>query len=126
MQPALRAALYGLKPTVNTTDLRGSRAEGSKLSSVGGLARTPKDLADLTSVILPGTNFDPFLKGSWEGIKIAVVDPVIWHYPDSVCEVNPNFDKQSVCAGTSSSRCIITNQNTRDKKWNKLLKKLFL
>lgn len=96
VQPVLRAALYGLKPTVGSTDLRGSQAEGSVLISIGGLAKTPQDLADLTSVLMPGTNFDSFLTESWEGIGIACLDSVKWHYPDSVSEVNKDFDNQSV------------------------------
>lgn len=102
IQPALRAAVYGLKPTVGATDLKGAQAEGSRLTSLGGLAKTTKDLADLTSAVMPGTNFDSFLKGSWEGIRIAYLDPIEWHYPESVSEVNDDFDKQSVCEIISS------------------------
>lgn len=97
IQPALRAAVYGLKPTVGATDLKGAEAEQSRLSSLGGFAKTTKDLADLTSTIMSGPSFDSFLKGSWKGIRIAYLDPIKWHYPESVSEVNDDFDKQSVC-----------------------------
>jgi Asp-tRNA(Asn)/Glu-tRNA(Gln) amidotransferase A subunit family amidase len=114
VQPALRAALYCLKPTVGTTDLRGSQAEGSKVTSLGRLARTTKDLADLTSVLLPGRTFDSFQTGSWKGIKIAVVDPVAWHYPDSVSERNSDFDRQSVCIATLSHKLVLTTSARRN------------
>ncbi len=92
----MRCALYGFKPTAGATDLRGSQAEGSKMTGIGPIARTTRDLADVTAAIVPGTDFDSSITGSWEGIRIAVLDPIVWHYPDGISDPNPDFDKQSV------------------------------
>jgi len=97
VQPALRAALYSLKPTPGHVDLmKGSQAEGSLMTGIGGLARSAQDLADLTSAVLPGTDFGADLTTSWEGFGIANLNFDEWHYPDSVSEVVPDYDKQSV------------------------------
>ncbi|KAF2111040.1 amidase signature domain-containing protein [Lophiotrema nucula] len=95
VQPALRVGLYSLKPTPLSHDLRGSQAEGSLNTRVSPLARTAKDVADLTAVLLGRQDYDSSLTGTWDGIRIAYLNADKWHYPEGISESNEKFDTQS-------------------------------
>lgn len=96
VQPAMRVGLYSLKPTPLSHDLRGSQAEGSLMTGVGPLARTAKDIADFTAVLLGKSDYDSSLTGSWNGIRIAYLNSDKWHYPEGISEHNESFNAQSV------------------------------
>lgn len=94
MQPSTRAALYGLKCTLGTTDLTGIQAGAKAFSSLGGMAKSVKDLAELLKLI-QGTDYSSFLTNSWEGIRIGVVDPDLWQPADFVVEPNEEYRAQT-------------------------------
>lgn len=94
VQPSTRAALYGLKCTLGTTDLTGIQAGAKAFSSLGGMAKSVKDLAELLKLI-QGTDYSSFLTNSWEGIRIGVVDPDLWQPADFVVEPNEEYRAQT-------------------------------
>jgi len=90
VQPSTRAALYGLKCTLGTTDLTGIQAGAKAFSSLGGMAKSVKERAQLLKLI-QGTDYSSFLTNSWEVIRIGVVDPDPWQPADFVVELNEKY-----------------------------------
>ena len=45
---------------------------------LGVLAKSPRDVANLFSVLQEGKNFSASLKSSWQGLRVGVVDPAKW------------------------------------------------
>lgn len=65
------------------------------LDSVGGMARSPEDLALITEVItkssaLPPAGYVRVMTGKWDGIHLGLLDESLWRLPDFLCE--PNSD----------------------------------
>ena len=75
VQPATRAALYAMKATPGSVNLEGIQPISPAFDSIGGLAKSPKDLADLMSILQPGKHYSFSPKASWDGIRVGVVDP---------------------------------------------------
>lgn len=71
-QPANRAALFGIKVTVGRASIEGTAPWSALTDSVGGMAKSAQDLADLVDVIL-GTNTTSTLNTSWQGQTIGFV-----------------------------------------------------
>jgi amidase len=89
VQPANRAALYGLKATVGLISTEGTAPWSSLTDSIGGMARTPADLAALMSILLNDTDFTSSLAGSWEGQRVGFVDPTLWSFVPFICDPDP-------------------------------------
>ncbi len=96
VQPASRAALYGLKASLGWTNTAGVLPGGSSFDCLGGLAKTPLDLANLMSVLMGGRDFSNSLKSSWFGVNVGFVDATLWESPVQVCEPDEEFRKQLV------------------------------
>ncbi|KAF2469965.1 amidase signature enzyme [Lindgomyces ingoldianus] len=94
VQPATRAALYGLKATLGSAPTWGSQPITPIFDSIGGMAKTPSDLANLMEV-LQEKRYAEFLTKSWEGLKIGFVDPALWQPAPFVVEPVPEFTAQS-------------------------------
>ncbi|KAJ3575180.1 hypothetical protein NPX13_g4124 [Xylaria arbuscula] len=92
--PGVRAALYSIKETVGDVNMVGTQSGGAAFDSAGPLAKSVEDCADVMDILLPGRDFQKYLKRSWHGIKIAYLDYDVWQFPDSVCEKTPAFDEQ--------------------------------
>jgi len=92
VQPAARAALYALKPTVGATDLEGTFAVSEDFDSLGAMAKSASDLAILTEMLLnekartelPSDGYLSFMQTDFEGLKIGFVDPEEWHWPEAL------------------------------------------
>lgn len=95
VQPATRAALYGLKASHGATDTSGVQPGAISFDCLGGFAKTPTDLADLMSVIM-NKDFSASMKSSWDGISVGFVDATLWKFPDGIIEPNPEFREQLV------------------------------
>ncbi|KAM7188507.1 amidase signature enzyme [Naviculisporaceae sp. PSN 640] len=98
VSPASRAALYAIKPTNGLVSMGGVIPVAESLDCVGGMARSPLDLALLTQIILksplpPGESFVEAMTGKWDGIRLGFVDETIWQLPEVLCE--PNEDALS-------------------------------
>ncbi|GAM40193.1 hypothetical protein TCE0_038f12344 [Talaromyces pinophilus] len=91
--PASRASLYALKPTVGTIPIDGVVPIAKSLDSVGGMARSPEDLALVTEVITNYSALQPAgyligMTGKWDGIRLGFLDESLWKLPDFLCEFN--------------------------------------
>lgn len=69
------------------------------LDSVGGMAKSVVDLADLTQIIqgdddLISGNYRRFLTGNFKGLKIGFLDPSIWKFPKEACKTTPEIVDQ--------------------------------
>ena len=96
VQPATRAALYGMKATPGSVDTVGIQPISAAFDSVGGLAKTPEDLANVMSILQVQKEYSPYLIGSWKGLRVGFVDPNLWQPADFVVEPNEAFHQQSV------------------------------
>lgn len=96
VQAATRAALYALKPSVGTVPLDGTMPVSTYFDILGGMARTPQDLADITGIVMGGKGFSKSLKGSWKGLSIGFVDPDLWQPAPFVVETQEDFRLQTV------------------------------
>lgn len=77
--PASRASLYAMKPTVGTIPMDGVIPVAKSLDSVGGMARSPQDLALITEVItkssdLPPSGYSELMTGNWDNIRLGFLD----------------------------------------------------
>ena len=96
VQPATRAALYGMKATPGSVDSAGIQPISPEFDSVGGLAKTPRDLANIMGILLRRTFDSSHLEGSWKGLGVGFVDPSLWQPAEFVVEPNESFRKQTV------------------------------
>ena len=96
VQPATRAALYGMKATPGSVDTVGIQSISPAFDSVGGLAKTPEDLVNVMSILQERKEYTSYLKGSWEGLRVGFVDPNLWQPAKFVVEPNEGFREQTV------------------------------
>ena len=96
VQPATRAALYGMKATPGSVNTAGIQPISPAFDSVGGLAKTTEDLANIMGILLGRTDDAWDLKGSWKGLRVGFVDPSLWQPAEFVVEPNESFRKQTV------------------------------
>ena len=101
VQPACRAALYGMKATPGTIPGAGAFPTSRAFDSHGGMAKTPDDLADIMGLLMKGKDYNSSLKSSWYGIGIGFVDPTLWQPASFVVEDNEEFRVQTVRYTTS-------------------------
>ncbi|KAL6719943.1 hypothetical protein ACLMJK_001864 [Lecanora helva] len=94
VQPASRAALYGLKASHGATKLAGVLPGAHSFDCLGGFAKTSADLASLMTVLLEERDLSTSLSNSWEGINVGFVETSLWKFPPQVCEPNENFREQ--------------------------------
>jgi len=94
VQPATRAAAYGLKMTLGSVPTNGSQPITPVFDCVGAMAKSPYDLAVLAGV-LQGEDYRAFLTGSWEGLRVGFVDPALWQPASFIVEPREDFRKQS-------------------------------
>ncbi len=110
VQPATRAALYGMKATPGSVKTAGIQPISPAFDSVGGLAKTPEDLANIMRILLERTDCPSYLEGSWKDLRVGFVDPSLWQPADFVVEPNESFRKQTV-RFVPNSRQFCANQN---------------
>jgi amidase len=80
--PASKAGVYGMKPTWGSVSTAGAFRISRSFDGIGGMAKTPVDLASLIETILlpeawakvPADGYESFMTGSWEGLRIGVVE----------------------------------------------------
>ncbi|UPK98419.1 hypothetical protein LCI18_009354 [Fusarium solani-melongenae] len=84
--PASRAALYALKCTPQTISTDGIFQVVPTFETVGGMAKSVRDLADITNVILQAAkeprSIDVQFRSDWQGICLGFVDPPKFKLPD--------------------------------------------
>lgn len=95
-QPAGRASLYAMKLTVGSINMQGTLPHSPITDSMGGLTKTAEDLAVLTAIIT-GRDQSEHLTGSWEGQRIAFVNPELWELSPVVCNRDEAILEKQVC-----------------------------
>lgn len=85
--PANRAALYALKPTVGSVPTDGIFTLSKTFDSVGGMAKSAKDLVALTDALMLPTRNETGthttsscfrIKEDWGTLRIGFTEPSIW------------------------------------------------
>lgn len=84
-----------MKGTLGSSPTWGSQPITDVFDSIGGMAKSPKDLAHLIGV-LQSKDFTTSLSTSWEGLKVGFVDPKLWQPATFVVEPVEEFTEQSV------------------------------
>lgn len=93
VQPANRAALYGLKATLGLLPTEGTAPWSSLTDSMGGMAKSPEDQANLMNA-LTNTDYSRNLTKSWAGLHVGFVDPKLWSFSPVICNPDEVFIKQ--------------------------------
>lgn len=101
--PGNRAALYTIKPTIGIISQQGIVPVSHTCDSVGPMTKSVLDLAHLMDVIVdptktsvPQGGFASAMKGSWADIRVGVLDPAEWNYPDFVTKPYEGTTEQMV------------------------------
>jgi amidase len=91
VNPATRAALYTIKPTVGIVPGKGIMPISTHFDTAGPLAKSVKDVADLLTLLVdptktkvPNGGYVSMLGGEWKDIKVGTLDPEFWNMPDFV------------------------------------------
>ena len=126
VQPATRAALYGMKATPGSVETAGIQPISPAFDSVGGMAKSLEDLANIMGILLRRTDYPSYLNGSWKGLRVGFVDPNLWQPADFVVEPNEGFREQTVhktshseqvCANYKPVRCHERSCNEDSRGW---------
>ncbi|OAA80786.1 Amidase signature domain protein [Akanthomyces lecanii RCEF 1005] len=123
-QPAARASLYALKPTVGSTELGGIFAVSAEFDCVGAMAKSSHDLAMLSELSLkprareklPEDGYLSFSKSTFEGLNIGFVDPEIWRWPETFQPQHGNSleELESLLAsGYTEARDLVTRYQAK-------------
>lgn len=107
VQPSSRQALYSLKPTRGLVTGEGCWRVSKNLDTPGAMARSTRDLAAATEILLepfvrealPPGGYGPFLTGSFKGLTIGFVDPSEWRFPPDLWVPSEEAKEQQVCVG---------------------------
>ena len=95
VQPASRAGLYALKPEPKQVPLRGIMGVPT-YDSIGPIAKSSQDVADMLGLLLGGRTFTQVLRKSWTGLKIGFVSYDPWAPAPFVVEPVESFTSQVV------------------------------
>lgn len=114
MQPANRASLYGLKATVGLVPTEGTAPWSALTDSIGAMARTPGDLANVMAVLANRTELsaDRVMTGTWAGLRVGFVDPTMWNFVPSICEADPVLIEQQRRGLRNAAHIIFSNGGT--------------
>ena len=85
IEPASRAGLYALKPTVGQITSTGLWTVSSTCDSLGPMAKSSHDLVELYNIMaktrLPQFSIFPFQK-SFSTLKVGFLDSKLWRWPE--------------------------------------------
>ena len=112
--PSTRAALYALKPALDSADMDGIARTSKNKDVVGALARSSHDVAVITEALLKPQylqqisqgHLTDYLTKSFKGLRIGVLDPRVWKYPSDTANTpeemvkemaSPNFSVIRLC-----------------------------
>ncbi len=84
MVPASRAALYAIKPTVGSINIKGIFSLSAMYDSAGPMAKSPADLVPVMEILL-GRPFSSAIQKDWNGLSIGFVDPTAWNLDEAMC-----------------------------------------
>ncbi|KAI1123357.1 amidase signature domain-containing protein [Nemania abortiva] len=97
VEPATRAALYSLKPTIHLISQQGLVPVSHTFDSAGPMTKSVYDLAVIMDVLSPrkgGESYTEALKLSWSGLRIGTLHPAKWRKDARACEPDPGANAQ--------------------------------
>ncbi|KAI0505485.1 amidase signature enzyme [Xylaria bambusicola] len=102
VMPGSRAGLYAFKPAFNVVNMDGVFKSSLELDVVGGLARSPRDLALLSQAalteekrqLLPEAGYLGFLTGNFNGLRTGFLDPTKWSLHPNIVKLDDIILKQ--------------------------------
>ncbi|KAJ8132506.1 hypothetical protein O1611_g1116 [Lasiodiplodia mahajangana] len=97
VEPATRAALYTLKPTIHLISQQGLVPVAHTFDSAGPMTKSSYDLAVIMDVLAPlngEQSYTEALKSSWSELRIGALHPAKWRKDAEACEPNPGANAQ--------------------------------
>lgn len=101
--PGNRAALYTLKPTIGIVSQQGIVPVSHICDAAGPMTKSVLDLANLMDIIvdpaktnIPESGFASAITNTWADLRVGVLDPAEWNYPDFVVKPYEGATKQMV------------------------------
>lgn len=100
MVPATRNSVYAMKPTLKLVSQQGICPISKDFDSAGPIARCAYDIAVMMDVIVNpqmrkgASSYTSHVTGSFEGLRIGVLNPKDWHLNPTMCRPNKSFDDQ--------------------------------
>lgn len=120
MAPADRASLYGLKVTTGLFSTEGTLPWTPFLDSIGPLARSSRDIADMLTVWHANKDYTQFLDTSWLPLRVGFLEPREWMSSNAASKPLEGYIKQ-VVAETEAAIEKISQHGGVAKKWVNLL-----
>ncbi|KAH8660510.1 amidase signature domain-containing protein [Xylariales sp. PMI_506] len=102
VMPATRAALYALKPALESTEMDGISRIAKNKDVEGAMARSSHDVAVITEALLKPQylkqitqgSLTEFLTKSFKGLRIGFLDPRVWKYPSDTANTPEDIVKE--------------------------------
>ncbi|KAK6833337.1 hypothetical protein PG987_008031 [Apiospora arundinis] len=91
--PTVRAGLYALKPTVGVQNTTGMYRMTEFYDSPGPMGKCAADILALSELLL-GRPLQSSGMGTWDGLRVAFLDPSDWKMDVSMCEQFPGTEEQ--------------------------------
>ena len=103
--PAVRAAVYTIKPTHGLVNPANIVPITSRYDTAGPIGKTAKDIANLLNILVdhdktsvPDGGYASAMVSDWRDIKVGTLDPEKWRLPDAFVKPVPEATKQIVGA----------------------------
>lgn len=103
MMPSDRAALYTIKPTLKLIPQDVIIPITPEADSAGPMTKSVRDLANLLDVLVdpsnehvPAGGYISAVTGEWRDIKIGVVEPQLWLFPEVIVKYEGSATDQMV------------------------------
>jgi amidase len=103
IMPGGRAALYTIKPTIGLVSAEGIVPVSALCDSAGPMTKSVLDEANLLDVIVdpsktkvPKGGYASVMTDSWADIRVGVLDPTKWKFPDEAVKPHEGATKQMV------------------------------
>ena len=103
--PAVRAALYTIKPTHGLVNPANIVPITSRYDTAGPIGKTAKDIANLLNILVdhdktsvPDGGYASAMVSDWRDIKVGTLDPEKWRLSDAFVKPVPEATKQIVGA----------------------------
>jgi amidase len=104
INPATRAALYGLRVTPGIASMDGVIQFSRTFDSLGAMAKKVRDLADILTIMIdptqpgvPREGYASNLEGVWSDLRVGFVAPDKWQWPPKLAKQNRKIELQLVC-----------------------------
>lgn len=97
IEPATRAALYTLKPTIGLISQSGCVPVSHTFDSVGPMTKTPYDLAVVLDALIDtrgSSSFTEYLNGSWAKLRVGSLNVDDWRKDAQACEPDADASQQ--------------------------------